>query len=218
MVGRDYENKAVVGTVLIGVAITSAVIIAIETVGDAGWLSSPRSNRMRANAGILGVVKGLIKDQTVDFSKLKFLPEVNATPKKDVLSETIASAKRDLELTKRGVELHPATDPGSAQAQADSIRQRQEKVAQLEKEQAAAIERAKIPPPPAAPMEIVVVGEPFPTQYDPDLDRVLCSLSYRVKGAVYDELGGLTGSQPFPATYTIQPGQKDWLINLLSIS
>ncbi|MEH2471998.1 hypothetical protein V1281_006815 [Nitrobacteraceae bacterium AZCC 2161] len=121
-------------------------------------------------------------------------------------------------MTKRGAALHPATDPGYAQVQADSIRQIEDKIAGLEKKQAVAIERGKIPPPPAAPVEIVVVGEPFPTQYDPDLDRVLCSLSYRVKGAVYDELGGLTGSQPFPATYTIQPGQKDWLINLLSIS
>ena len=176
--------------------------------------ASTKSRDLCAHPGVLEVVRGLIKDETPDFTKIKLLPEANARPVKSALAEEIASAKADLDLTKRGVELYPATDPVNVRAQADSLTQREETIARLEKELTAAIERAKSPPPPGAPLEIIVVGEPFPTEYDPDLDRILCNLTYDTKGAIYDDI---PDKVMLPATYTIQPGQKDWLINLLSI-
>lgn len=65
--------------------------------------------------------------------------------------------------------------------------------------------------------EIIVTGEPIPTDFDPNLNRVACQLTFKVKGLGYDN-PMMQLNAPNTALYTVQPGQTDWIVTLLSLS
>jgi hypothetical protein len=145
-------SKAVVGTVLIGVAITSAVIIAIETLGGASWLSSPRSNQMCADAGILGVVKGLINEQTLNVGKFgAMIQQLDSA--RGGNTDALDGARANLVWTKRHYAATPMTHPQEAQDRAKEVRAIEDRIVNLEKRLAVQKEQEKRPPEPIAENE-----------------------------------------------------------------
>ncbi len=75
-----------------------------------------------------------------------------------------------------------------------------------------------LPPPQVEENEVVLNGQPFPIEYDRDLKRVACRVQYWIKGPAYETINAVRGNPLSTAIYTVQPGQDDWVIELLSVS
>jgi hypothetical protein len=74
---------------------------------------------------------------------------------------------------------------------------------------------------PVAPLpdnEITLDGEPYPIEYDRDLERVACRVQYRITGAARETINFLNGNVLSTAVYTVQPGRNNWIVEIIAKS
>lgn len=189
--------------------------------------SKERSHRLLSDASkmcpdraVIETAKGLINQQIPSVGQfgemLRRLDAARDGGPRDLLGEK----EKFLRETKEYYAQNPV-DPND-HTMGDQNAARAERIAKLEAEVAELRAksdriRKKSEQMRKAANEIIVTGEPIPTDFDPNLNRVACQLTFKVKGLGYDN-PMMQLNAPNTALYTVQPGQTDWIVTLLSLS
>ncbi len=178
--------------------------------------TSANASKMCADLGIIETAKQLISDETPNLGNvLSELPDLEKARTGDPVEARLRDREKNLQDTKDYYDRNPV-DPND-HTMGDQNAARAKRLSDLEKEiaelrQKTSQKQGNIDELRKLKNEIVFVDEPIPTDFDTNLNRVVCQVAYRVKGLGYDQAESKT------AFYTVQPGQRGWIITLVSIS
>jgi hypothetical protein len=175
------------------------------------------STGMCSDPRVLTIVKGLIDEQYPSVARLgPLLAELEAS-RGGGIQNSIKAQEKYLESTKRNYSDHPPT-AGYRKDAEDEIKRIEATIAALKERKKAEDEQATAPKQPVPQNEVIVSGEPFPIRFDRELDRTVCQIHYKITGPGWETINAVRGNALNTGVYTVQPGDKDWIVNLLSVS
>jgi hypothetical protein len=172
-----------------------------------------KPEQMCADPRAVFLAKGLINDQYPSLAKLgPVLAQLEAARTDP---DMFNKQWKNLEWEKQ---FHTSRLP-SKDAE-DELKRIDVRATKLEEQERQAKERAANPPAQQTypDNQVIVSGLPYPIEYDRDLKRVACRIQYRITGPAYETINALQGNALSSAIYTVQPGQDDWIVGLLSAS
>ena len=172
-----------------------------------------KPDKMCGEPRALSLAKSLINDQYPSVAKLgPMLTELEAARTDPHMFE---KQLKNLEEEKRfHVSRLPLKDSADELTRIEIRRTKLIEREKLKKESASAPTRQQAYP----ENEVVVQGQPYPIEYDRELKRVACRIQYKITGPAYETINAIRGNGLSNAVFTVQPGQGDWIVELLSTS
>jgi hypothetical protein len=173
-----------------------------------------KPDKMCADPRVMSLAKGLINDQYPSAAKMgKLIADLNAARPKKSIEDEWKYIEQDRTLW---TSLLPRPE---AQKELNELETRAAKLKERERLEKEGGGPPSAPPQPIMPdNEVIVSGEPYPIEYDRDLKRVACRVQFQIAGPAYETINALRGNALNNAIYTVQPGQNDWIVELLSAS
>lgn len=226
---KKYIGPSLLVTGVLAAAFASnKVLDALMTADDTGVTIEQRSDRSRpyqtasvgdpgkmcADPRVVLLAKELINEQYPSVANLgKMFSELEALRPKRTVEDERQSIEQQTTLYKS---MLPRPEAHEELKKLESRAARLKERERMEKE---GVVRQAPPPQPKIPdNEVVMSGEPYPIEYDRDLKRVACRVQFKINGPAYETINAVQGNKLRNAVYTVQPGQNDWIVELLSAS
>lgn len=226
---KKYIGPSLLVTGVLAAAFASdKTLDALMTADDTGVTVEQRSDRslhyqtasvgnpaqMCADSRVIVLAKKLINEQYPSVAGLgKMFSELEALrPKRTIEDERQSIEQQTAQLTSMLPRPEAYEELKKLEGRAARLKERE----RIEKE--GGVRQAPPPQPKVADNEVVMSGEPYPIEYDRDLKRVACRVQYKITGPAYETINAVQGNKLSTAVYTVQPGQNDWIIELLSAS
>ncbi|HLG85554.1 MAG TPA: hypothetical protein VKY22_31520 [Bradyrhizobium sp.] len=186
----------------------------VERVGEALLFPILPWGRMCTDEGALKMAKHLINDQYPSAARLG--PLMNQLKQLDDqrtggTPQLLQNAQNSLEMYRKLEAAQPRKD------WEDEISQLEARIVTLKEKIESEKHRAPDANVSLPDNEVVISGEAFPVRYGRDIDQVVCQIRFRITGPGWETINAIQGNALKVAIYTVQPGKKGWIVNLISV-